>query len=396
MKLTEIGAWVAAHKPEFTQRLRDLVNQNSYTREHENVDACMAMLDSYAEEIGLTKEIIYDRHRRYTAGDGTGPRIVISTHIDTVHPPDSDLREYQELADGFVTGPGVGDMKGGLLMALYTLKAMPEMMENFDLHLTVGADEEIGSPSVREWYQSGALQADYCICMEPGFPQAALGAGQPYGVVYRRKGSATINFTIEGVASHSGGAYPRGLSAVKAMAHKIVDLYSINDFDKGVNINVGEVHGGEAHNTIAPEASAAVNLRYWTTEDGENAVERVREIVHQQHEYNAVLDRYEAVKDFNLSVFLPPMEANERNQYMVDVVLEEAERLGQHVVPIERGGGSDANWISGTGVPTICGMGAPAEGIHTHDEKIHLPTLFQRLELMIATTYRILSENQGG
>lgn len=394
LNITEIGNWVTSQQPEFTQRLRELVNTNSYTKVHPNVDQCMQILDGYAEDIGLTTEIIKQRHRRYIGGNGKGPRVVLSTHIDTVHPPDSSFKTYTALEDGFVTGPGVGDMKGGLLMALYTLKAMSELLPDYDLHMTVGADEEIGSPSIRDWYQSGAMQADYCICMEPGFPQAELGPNQPYGVVARRKGSATINFEVEGVASHSGGAYEKGLSAVKAMAHKIVDLYAINDFDKGVNINVGVVEGGEAMNTIAPSAKAAVNLRYWTTIDGETAVEQVREIVHRQHEHNAVLKHYERISDFDVSIFLPPMERNERNEYMIDVVLEEAERLGQNVVPIERGGGSDANWISGTGVPTICGMGAPAEGIHTHDEMIHLPTLFERLELLVATTYRIISEHQ--
>src|SRR5690606_32331456 len=96
------------------------------------------------------------------------------------------------------------------------------------------------------------------------------------------------------------------------------------------------------------------------------------------------------IASFEVDAFIPPMEKNERNQVLVDVVLKEAQRLGQNVVPIARGGGSDANYISASGTPSICGMGAPAHGIHTTEEKIYLPGVFDRIELLTATLYRLI------
>jgi glutamate carboxypeptidase len=87
--------------------------------------------------------------------------------------------------------------------------------------------------------------------------------------------------------------------------------------------------------------------------------------------------------------FIPPMEKTETNMQMVDIVLEEAKRLGQPVVPIARGGGSDANYVSLSGVPSICGMGAPSQGIHTTSEKIYLPMMFERINLLASTIYRL-------
>jgi glutamate carboxypeptidase len=150
------------------------------------------------------------------------------------------------------------------------------------------------------------------------------------------------------------------------------------------------VNGGTAANTVAETCSADVDFRYLTQVDGEEILERIRQIIQKQIVYNAHLGIYEQVENVELSVFMPPMEHTPENQRIIDVVLEEAQRLGQPMIPITRGGGSDANYTSKNGIPSICGMGAPAEGIHTTQERIHLPFLFERLDLLISTVNRLV------
>ncbi|MEL7235354.1 MAG: M20/M25/M40 family metallo-hydrolase, partial [Chloroflexota bacterium] len=96
--------------------------------------------------------------------------------------------------------------------------------------------------------------------------------------------------------------------------------------------------------------------------------------------------------EYEITTFIPPKERTEASQKLIDIVLEEAQALGQPVIAIARGGGSDANHVSGSGTPAICGMGAPCQGLHTKDEIIHLPMLFERIGLLTRTLYRVINE----
>jgi len=260
------------------------------------------------------------------------------------------------------------------------------------VQMVVSADEEIGSPTIRDWYMGGNIDADFAIGLEPGFPQGPLSADVPLGVVYQRRGYCAISFEVHGRQSHSG-APENGLSAVEAMAHRVLKIHALSDPERGITTNVGTINGGISANTIPEGAKGLLSFRYWKLEDGEETLEKVKAILEDRYIYNEQHDQWDRA-EYTVDSFLPPMEPSDRNQILVDTVLEQAERLGHNVVPIARGGGSDANFISGSGVPTICGMGAPAHGIHTEEERIHLPMLFNRVNLL-ASTLHTLIEREG-
>ncbi|MEM6284907.1 MAG: M20/M25/M40 family metallo-hydrolase [Chloroflexota bacterium] len=391
MQLSELSQWIAAQKPMAEDALKTLVEINTYTTNHDGVDDGMDMLSSLAEDMGFTVETIHARHRLIKAGNGTGKRVMLITHMDTVHPMDEGFVDYEPLEDGIVRGPGIGDIKGGTVIGLWAMKAISELCEDFDLRMIVSADEEIGSPTIREWYWNrNAHKADYAIGLEPGFPQGELTADVDLGVVYQRRGFAAVKFKVFGKTAHSGVSH-LGLSAIEAVAHKIVKLQALNDAEKGISVNVGTIKGGTAHNTVAGQVECMVSFRYETQTDGDATKAAVIDIIETPCVHNeglGISDRSE----YEITTFIPPMERTDESQKLVDIVLEEAKLLGQPVVPIARGGGSDANHVSGSGTPAICGMGAPCQGLHTKDEIIHLPMLFERIGLLTRTLYRVIDE----
>jgi len=394
MQLTDLPGWVDSEKAAIESTLRQLVEINTFTANHAGVDEGMDILSQIAQDMGFRVETIQARHRLIRVGKQNGhkPRVLLISHMDTVFPPDGDFLHYEPLGDGFVQGPGVGDIKGGMLIGLWAMKAISEMLDDICVEMIVSADEEKGSATIRDWYLAGHTGADYAIGLEPGFPQGELTPTVDLGVVYQRRGYCAIRFTVYGKDSHSGTP-EKGLSAMEAMAQRIVKIHALNDPERGITTNVGTIAGGISPNTVPGSVEATVSFRYLTMSDGEETKEKVEEIIKTPCVYNPDLDLWDHT-EYTVEAYLPPMERSESNQYLIDKVMEQVERLGQNVVPIARGGGSDANYISASGTPSICGMGAPAQGIHTQQEKIYLPGLYDRVTLLASTLYSILSESK--
>ena len=394
MQLSQLESWIEGQKSEIEETLKSFVEMNTYTTNLAGVDAGMEKLAQLVHMWGFQVEAINERHRLIKVGNGTSkPRILLISHMDTVFPPDGDFLHYQPLDDGFVRGPGVGDIKGGMVLGLWAMRAIQEMLSDFDIQMIVSADEEKGSQTINQWYLGGHVDADYAIGLEPGFPQGDLSATVPLGVVYKRRGYCAIKFTVHGKASHSGVAH-LGLSATEAMAQRIIRIHALSDPERGISTNVGVVHGGISANTVAGTCEGLVSFRFETMADGEATKAAVEEIITGQYVYNEEFDLWDHA-EFEVDAYLPPMERTETSQEIVDIVLEEAQRLNQNVVPIARGGGSDANYISAAGTPSICGMGAPAHGIHTDQEMIYLPMVYERVNLLTSTLYRLIEKHQS-
>lgn len=391
MQLTDLSQWLDTQKPHIDAALKHLVNTNTHSLNLDGVEAGMVFLEALAVEMGFRVQTVNQRHRLIMSGNGKGKRILLITHMDTVHAPESSFKTYQDLGDGFVTGPGAGDIHGGTVIGLWAMKALSELMQDYDLHMIVSADEERGSPTLKDWYSDPAQHgAAYGIGLEPGFPQGTLTPTVDLGVVYQRRGYAALTFSVVGKSAHSGTP-ELGLSAIEALAHKILKLQALNDAARNVSVNVGLVHGGSAPNTVPETVEATVSFRYSTLADGIATREAIEKIVLEPSIRNEALNLVDSAV-YHLDTFIAPMERTAESQKLIDIVLQEAQSLGLPVVPIARGGGSDANHVSGGGIPCICGMGAPAEGIHTEQEKIYLPMLHERVILLARTLYQAFNQ----
>lgn len=392
MQLTDLRAWIDEQQPAITKALQTLVNINTYTANKNGVDEGMDELSRIAQGMGFTVEAINGRHRliRRSKANQSGPRILLISHMDTVFPPDDDFQTYQDIGEGFVRGPGVGDIKGGLVIGLWAMLALGQLVDKYDVQMIISADEENGSPTIRDWYLGGHVGADVAIGLEPGFPQGELTPTVPLGVVYQRRGYGAIYWTVHGEACHSGSAH-LGLNAVEAAAQRITRMHALSQPDKGMSVTVGMVKGGISPNTVAGEVKGSVSWRFERQADGDDIREALDEILSATYVVNEEMNLHDSA-EYHIDAFIPPMEASDANQALVDVVMAESERLALNNVPIARGGGSDANFISASGTPSICGMGAPAQGIHTHHEKIYLPGLFDRVELLSSVLYRLVTQ----
>jgi len=391
MQLTDVKSWIETNKPAIIQLHKELVEINTHVRNHDAVEQGMQYLESVVKPLGVSVKIVNDRHRvLYFENATASPRILLISHMDTVFPAEDNFNVYTDLGDGFIGGAGVGDIKGGMVMGLYAMLAIHEINPDLDVQMVISADEEIGSPTIRDWYTAGHVGADYAIGLEPGFPQAPLSADVDLGVVYQRRGYGAIRWTIEGVSSHSGTPH-LGLNAIEAAALRIVKLRELGDADKGTSVTVGMIEGGRSPNTVPGSVTGTVSWRYETQADGDDLLEKIKAILDAEYVYSEVNERWDSV-EYVLETFIPPMEKTDDNMKMVEIVLEEAKNLGHNVVAIARGGGSDANFTSSCGTPSICGMGAPAHGIHTHEEKIHLPMMIERIELLTRSVYRLATQ----
>lgn len=393
MQLNELNPWIHHRKADIEAALKRFVEMNTYTANTAGVDQGMDELSRLAQQMGFTVEAINARHRLIKAINNPGkPRILLISHMDTVFPPDGDFLHYEDLGGGFIRGPGVGDIKGGLVMALWAMQAIRELCDTYDVQMIVSADEETGSPTVRDWYLGGHIGADYAIGLEPGFPQGELTADVPLGVVYQRRGYGAIRFTVTGKASHSGVAH-LGLNAIEAVAQRIIQIHALADPSRSISTTVGTVHGGISANTVAGTAEALASFRFERLIDGENTRDSIIKIIQDCYVHNPELDLWDQA-EHTIEAFIPPMEQTDESQKIIDIVLEEAKRLGHNVVAIARGGGSDANFTATAGTPSICGMGAPTQGLHTTSETIYLPMLYERIELLAATIYRLIERHQ--
>jgi glutamate carboxypeptidase len=390
MQLTDLKQWIQEEAPAIDAALRELVEINTYTNNTFGVDSGMAALSELTARFNLKMEEINERHRLIKAGNGKGkPRIMLISHMDTVFPPDGDFQHYEKLEGGFVRGPGTGDIKGGLLIGLWSMVALEKILDtDFDVQMVISADEENGSPTIRDWYTGGHIGADIAIALEPGFPQGPLTPTVNLGVVYQRRGYAAMQFTVKGKACHSGTAH-LGVDAIESFARRVIDMKALNDPSKNISITVGLVNGGISPNTVAGEVRASVSWRFERLADGQRIQNQIEEILDRVYIVNQDMGLQDSC-DYVLDAFIPPMEKTEENMKVIEVVLEEAKRLGQNVVAIARGGGSDANFTSAAGTPSICGMGAPTDNIHTDNETIYFPGLLDRIELLTSTLYRLV------
>lgn len=390
MQLSDVSQWVESQHTVIESTLKKLVEINTFTRNIVGVDKGMDTVSRLAQSLDFTVEVINKRHRLIKAGNGKSkPRILLISHMDTVFSPDSAFQKYEPLGDGFVQGPGVGDIKGGLVIGLWSMLALSELRDDFDVQMVISADEEIGSQSIKDWYTGGHIGADYAIGLEPGFPQGELTPDVDLGVVYQRRGYGAIYYTVTGKACHSGTPH-LGVNAIEAAAQRIARLHQLNDWENGISVTCGLVNGGISPNTVSGEVKGSVSWRFETQADGERIKSEIEKILTKTYEYNPDLDLHDSV-DYTVDTFMPPMERNEANQKLIQLVLAESKRLNQNVVAIARGGGSDANHTSAAGTPSICGMGAPAQGIHTEQEKIYLPGLYDRIELLTSVLYRAVT-----
>ena len=357
-----------------TSLLEQLVNFDTGTHSLDGLGSASRWLESNLRDLGLTVE----RHEPSGAGptlvgrlNGRGRvRVLCLAHYDTVFEPGEPQRRPFHLDGGRAYGPGVADMKGGVVTLWEALRAMRALgWEDFKTVTVVhNADEEVGSLSSRGIIETEAKRADLCLVHEPGRPDGS--------VVTSRKGVARFVLRVRGKAAHAG-THPRdGASAMVALAHKVVAIHGLNDFDRGLTFNSIVTHGGTRSNVVPEEATAEIDMRLPTAALGDAAIARLRAIAAHEH-----LPGTSAVLEGGVN--RPPMEATPGTQALLAIASDAAATLGLSLKATSSGGGSDGNFVSPIGVPVLDGLGAVGVAYHSSDEWLDLESIPKRAALTV-------------
>ncbi len=313
---------------------------------------------------------------------GNGPRLLLMGHLDTVFPPDAPFQTFRAEGDTMY-GPGVADMKGGLVVMLYALKALAESGELDDMNLSVllNSDEEMGSLSSRKYLEEQAAEHDWGLVYE------SSGADT---LTRQRKGLGQARFVVNGRASHAGGAHEQGRSAIKELAYKIVEIEQMTDYETGVTVNVGVVSGGEARNTVAPCAEALIDLRYPEPQQGEDAVAQFEDIFGSVYSYP--VDSGEITTESWVNLHRPPKIPTSESDYLLEKTRAIGRLLGQELGVTDSGGGTDGSLTQAAGLPTLDSLGVAGTGAHSNREEARISSLVERAQLSAVLIRRLIND----
>jgi len=358
-------------REEIIATLRRVVEMESPSTDKEAVDRLAACLAREFAAVGGDVEVVrqerYGDHLRISWGQGED-QILVLCHMDTVWPVGEIERRPFRIEDGKAYGPGVFDMKGGLVQTLFALKALRELgrLPKHRVVVLCNSDEEIGSPSSRPLIEAEARRSKYVLVAEPAVP--------PDGALKTwRKGVGFFRLEIEGKSSHAGADPEKGVSAVEELAHQILYLHGLTDREKGSTVNVGVVAGGTRSNVVAARAEAEIDLRVMNEAEAQRLTE-------------AILNLKPVLRGTTLRVTggmnRPPMERVARNVALYERAVELSRELGLTLKEAGSGGGSDGNFTSALGIPTLDGVGAVGDGSHAIHEHVIVDTLVPRTALM--------------
>jgi glutamate carboxypeptidase len=379
-ELAALEAAIRADQPAFLADLARLVNTDCGSYTPAGVDEVGRFVATFMTEHGATVEIRPDpagtrgatvigtwAGTRATVG---GPRIVLIGHMDTVFDPGTAAeRPFAIDADGIAHGPGVTDMKSGLLAGLYALKALaaagPLPFER--LTYIANPDEEIGSPSSTPHIREIAADSDVCLVLE-----CARANGD---IVSSRKGILDARVSVHGRAAHAGVEPEKGRSAILAAADLVTRLHALNGRWNGVTINVGVINGGTRPNVVAEGCSFEVDLRAVRRADLEAAEAEIRSML-------GALAVPDVTAELEPMARWWPMEKLERSGRLVEHARAVAGQLGFEVRDAATGGASDANTTSGMGVASIDGLGPIGGMDHSPAEYLEVASIVPRTALL--------------
>lgn len=355
--------------------LKQLVETESPSHDKPAVDRVGAIVADECRKLGAHVEI----HPQTETGNHIvarfpgkkeGRGILILSHMDTVFPLGTLKKMPFYEKDGKIFGPGVLDMKGGIVIALSAISALLSSGGPDTLPITAlfTSDEEIGSHSSRALIESLAREASVVFVMESGLVDGALKTW--------RKGVGGFDVNVKGRASHAGGDHEKGRNAIEEMAHQVIAIQKLTDYSRQTTLNVGVINGGTVSNVVPEDAFAEVDVRVMQPGEWER-------IEAEMQNLKPVLQGT-SIK-INGALNRPPMPYNEENKNAFEKARQIAkDNLGMELIAGGSGGASDGNFVAPLGVPVLDGMGAVGEGYHSDREYIFAESLEERAELLAA------------
>jgi glutamate carboxypeptidase len=379
----ELLAGLREHRAEMIDLLERLARAESPSLDPRSQREPFSILAGELSELGFAVERIPGRevgdHLLATPPQGSpadGYQLILG-HMDTVWPVGTLKEMPVRLVDGRLHGPGVYDMKAGLVQAIWALRALREAGTEPALPavILINTDEELGSVESAEHVRRLAAAATCAFVVEPSFgPAGKLKTG--------RKGVGRFELRIRGVASHAGIEPEKGRSAILELSNQVQRLFALNDSERGITVNVGTIDGGQRSNVVAPEARAAIEARAARAADASEVEEAILAL-------EPVLDGVEI--EVEGAFTRPPLEPTPANRELWRAARDAARELGLPLEDTLVGGASDGNTAS-LYTATLDGLGAVGDGAHAAHEHVVVDRMPERSALLAM----LLARPEGG
>jgi glutamate carboxypeptidase len=288
-------------------------------------------------------------------------------HCDTVWPRGTLSSMPITIRAGRMTGPGIYDMKGGLVLMIFALRALAQLGLDPEVLpvVFVNSDEEIGSGESRRTVERLSKIADRVLVLEPAL-------GEVGALKTARKGVGQFTIRVSGKAAHAGLEPSKGVSAILELSHVVQKLFALNDPDSGITVNVGTIDGGMRPNVVAPESTADVDVRVLTTQQARQVEAAIRSLAPVTPG---------AVLTVEGDVDIPPLERTPRNRLLWRRAQAIAKEIDLDLEECLAGGGSDGN-VASLFAPTLDGLGPVGAGAHATHEFIQLDSMVERGALL--------------
>jgi len=357
---------------EMVHLLKQLAMLESPTHDKKAVDACAAFVAREFKRTGCKVTILPQKDigdltvAEFAPGrlKDADDEILVLTHIDTVWPVGKIVKMPFYVSGNKLYGPGVLDMKAGVVMLLTALRSLQSLNIKLQKRVTVVVNtaEETGHPAAHDLIRKLARKASLVLCLEPALPGGAL--------KLERKGRLVVRLDVRGRAAH-GGSPEKGVSAIEELVTQIARLKRLRTGE--TTVNVGLAGGGEKANVVAENAWAVLDIRFWKSTDRDRVLKILRESV-------------PALGGARLKVSVesttPPMEKTKASEKLFVRAQEIAAGMGLSLKGGKTGGGSDASIAAGMGIPTLDGLGPDGDGIHAEHEHLILSSFVERTALL--------------
>ncbi len=374
--ISQWSGWFEEQQAAMLTELKNLVEQETPSGENEAIQRVQTQLGEKFARLGGQVDIIEGpkgNHLKVSWGEAgpDNPQILAVGHIDTVWPMGTLARKPFKVEDGLAFGPGVYDMKAGIVLLQFAMQALQQhnLKPARPFTILITADEEVGSRTSRSLIEAEAKKAACALVLEPPLENGAVKTA--------RKGVGQFSLKIEGRAAHAGVEPEKGVNALIELAHQMLAINALNDYSRGTTLNVGVAQGGTRSNVVPAKASAEIDLRVSTLAEAQRIEAALKSLL-------PVLPEAALMLEGGLN--RPPFE---RTAAVVEL-FNKAKALYRAVEPevaLEEGstgGGSDGNFTAALGIPTLDGLGAVGKGAHAEHEQVLINSLPRRAHLLAA------------
>jgi len=386
----QLIAWVDQRKDKILDELKVHVDINTGTANINGLNQYRDMLSQDLKALGFITQthssndievlsckggsIQIADHLVATRTGSAGNKVLINGHMDTVFSKEDEFQTLVIEDSGVLKGPGVADMKGGIVIMINALRALHQqgLLDDSNLTVLFNSDEEIGSLGSRQLIEDLAKRHDVGLVFEGTYNNLATRA---------RKGLGQARLRVTGRESHAGGAHEEGVSASLEMAHKVIEVEKLTDYQRKVTVNTGVLSGGEKRNTVPGCADAYIDMRFPELEAGEQLKEDIKRIASKTVVKNPKYPSLPKVESW--VVLHRPVKPEDAK---VDEIISEAIALstliGEPIVGTRySGGGTDGSIAQGVGLPTMDSLGMDGKGAHSSREESTVQSLIARTKL---------------